>query len=332
MLDSSVLEVHPSLDDVPVIMEKWDCASRVSLGRLWSLWDIMKKFQPEALAALTMLLQIIQDDQRLVVMIDRTHAAYHPLLSVAGITEPITMGGASGSDEPPVYLRDAIVKFHQICLDAGLSTSATTIEKIARLGSNEKWTTKELAPLAVELHGRLHDELTKAEFLSLTPRESEYYAQPREGWSEIISRFPEVGDDVEEAYKCFALSRYPAAVFHSVQVLEVGLIDLGTFIGVNDPTSGWSAVEKRLKKVLSTEYRDRTTFEKQNYEFLEQVHGTTEGLKNAWRNKVSHAQGRLALMTANYSPEIAEEILFASRAFMRRLADGLPQRPVPTPK
>jgi hypothetical protein len=57
---------------------------------------------------------------------------------------------------------------------------------------------------------------------------------------------------------------------------------------------------------------------------FEQVHQTAEALKNAWRNKISHAQGRLVLMTATFSPEIAEEILFGTRAFMRRLADGLP--------
>ena len=75
---------------------------------------------------------------------------------------------------------------------------------------------------------------------------------------------------------------------------------------------------------MKKDYRQRTEFERKNYTFLEQMQGTVEGLKNAWRNKISHAQGRLILMNKDFSPDIAEEILFASRAFMRRLTDGLP--------
>ncbi len=41
--------------------------------------------------------------------------------------------------------------------------------------------------------------------------------------------------------------------------------------------------------------------------FLEQMHGTIEGLKNAWCNKISHAQGKLTLLTADFSPDVAEE-------------------------
>ena len=130
--------------------------------------------------------------------------------------------------------------------------------------------------------------------------------------------------DAEEASKCFALSRFAASVFHSVQLVEVGLIELGTFIDVRDPSSGWTATTNRLTAIIKKDHGQRTDFERKNYAFLEQMQGTVEGLKNAWRNKISHAQGRLVLMNKDFSPSIAEEILFASRAFMRRLADGLP--------
>ena len=87
------------------------------------------------------------------------------------------------------------------------------------------------------------------------------------------------------------LSRYAAAVFHSVQVVEVGLIELGEFIGVDAPHSGWTAVSTALDKIIAKKHRDRTEFERNNFKFLEQMQGTVAGLKNAWRNKISHAQG-----------------------------------------
>jgi hypothetical protein len=109
-------------------------------------------------------------------------------------------------------------------------------------------------------------------------------------------------------------------------VIEAGLIELGTFIRVADPKSGWTAVANDLKKIVSKRREDLTDFEKQNFQFLEQVQGTVEALKNAWRNKVSHVQGKIILMTREFNPEIAEEILFASRSFMRGLATGLPAK------
>jgi hypothetical protein len=114
-------------------------------------------------------------------------------------------------------------------------------------------------------------------------------------------------------------------VYHSIQIAEIGLIELGKFIEVVDPRSGWTSVTSRLKTIVSKEFKNRTEFERQHFQFLEQVQGTAEALKNAWRNKISHAQARLALASKDFSPEIAEEILFATRALLRRLAEGLPE-------
>jgi hypothetical protein len=178
--------------------------------------------------------------------------------------------------------------------------------------------------LLSELQDRLVDEIHPKIFLALSIRESELYNNPLTGWEEIIERFRAAITDVEEASKCSALSRYAAAVFHSLQIVETGLIELGKFINVQDPKSGWTAVANELNKIVKKKYEDRSHFEQQNFAFLEQIQGTVEALKNAWRNKIGHVQGRLTLMNKDFSQEIAEEILFASRAFMRRLADGLP--------
>jgi hypothetical protein len=181
-----------------------------------------------------------------------------------------------------------------------------------------------LKPYAKECVERLIDEATVGQFFILTPREADIFKNPRNGWEPSIKRFPRIVDDVEEASKCIALSRYSAAVFHSVQIIEIGLIELGIFLKVNDPRSGWTAVSGALAKVIKKEHKDRTRFERKHFAFLEQMEGTVAGLKNAWRNKISHAHGKLMLMTTDFSPDVAEEILISSRSFMRRLAEGIP--------
>lgn len=125
--------------------------------------------------------------------------------------------------------------------------------------------------------------------------------------------------------KCCALARYAGAVFHSVQTIECGLIEFGKFLNVSDPKSGWTAVTKRLEMLIEkTKYPDLDPPYQVHFNFLEQMHGTVGALNSAWRNKISHAQGRLVLMTSKFSPEVAEEIMIASRSFMRRLATELP--------
>lgn len=206
----------------------------------------------------------------------------------------------------------------------GLSASAASFKKMADALNKEDCKWSEAAKFAEELLGRLIDEVDDKQFFSLSLRESDFYISPKRGWESAITRFPAIIDDVEESSKCFALSRYPSAVFHSIQIIEAGLIELGQFLKVKDPHSGWTAVAGALQKVIDKKHSERSRFEKKNFAFLEQMQGLVQGLKNAWRNKISHAHGRLTLISKEFSPEVAEEILMASRAFMRRLAEELP--------
>jgi len=142
----------------------------------------------------------------------------------------------------------------------------------------------------------------------------------------MVTRFNNATDDIEELSKCFALSRYPACVYHSLQATEIGIIELGRFIGVADPKPGWDATRNALKKILAKKYDQRNAFEQAHSAFIEQINGTIEALQTAWRNKISHAEGRLSLISKEFSAEVAEEIMLATRAFMRRLGLELPPK------
>lgn len=177
-----------------------------------------------------------------------------------------------------------------------------------------------------EIQTRMHDELSINLFFKLPNQRKLYFDFPLKGWEEIVARFPETTGNIEEMSKCFALSRYAACVFHSVRAVESSLIHLGKFIGVNDFLSGWTAVTARLDVlVVKTKYNDLAVQFQKCFAFLEQMQAVAQALKSAWRNKISHAQGSLALMTTEFNPDVAEEIMVASRSFMRRLATEMPQ-------
>ena len=224
----------------------------------------------------------------------------------------------------------AYESYYQTMNNLGLAASKASLEKIVTELKKENCTFGSLIDPSDEFIGRLVDETKSRAFFALNPREVELHNSPRKGWEKIIGRFPSTLDDVEEASKCYALSRYPASIFHSLQIVEAALIEFGKFIKVKDPKSGWTAVSGALSKIMKKEWKEKSQFEKKNHAFLEQVHGTVEGLKNAWRNKISHADGKLILVTKEYSPEVAEEIIFATRAFARRIAEGIP--PMKKPK
>lgn len=207
----------------------------------------------------------------------------------------------------------------------GLDTSilcATELRGWIDSATNQNY--KTFGSHAEVLRDTIRRELQSKFTFTLSAIEADHYTNFRKGWENVYVRFSAALSDIEEARKCFALNRYAASVFHSTQIVEIALIELGKFIKVKDPKSGWTAVSNALRKIVNTAYKDRTAFEKKHFEFLEQAYGTVEALKNAWRNKVSHAQGRLVLLTTDFTPGITEEIIFATRAFTSRLASGLP--------
>jgi hypothetical protein len=171
----------------------------------------------------------------------------------------------------------------------------------------------------------LMHELEARVFLPIDPTKARYYLEPRRDWKDVIDRFPGSVSDIEEAGKCFALDRYAASVFHSIQVVEHGLLALGKFMEIKDPLSGFTAVSNALQRIKDKKYTDLTDFEKEHFAFFEQMNGSVQALKDAWRNKINHAQGKLTVLTADFSPAVAEEIYMATRAFMRRLATELPK-------
>lgn len=286
-----------------------------AFSRLLSLWDIMRIFDPSIFVQAA---ELFNSGRR----------PEHSFASRGSSSNPNfeDSENENETDEAAkrLLLNATFTRFEQICLGIGLRASAVTFRKMAALSKENDRDIESYRRFEPELRGRLIDEMKETIFFSLSALEGNYYCRPQHGWEEIISRFPDVRADVEEAHKCFALSRYAATTFHSLQIVEFGLIELGVFINVTDPKSGWTAVTGRLSAILKKPYKERTDFERANHDFLEQLQGTTEALKNAWRNKVSHAQGKLTVLTPDFAPEIAEEILFASRAFMRRLAEGLP--------
>jgi hypothetical protein len=182
----------------------------------------------------------------------------------------------------------------------------------------------ELAAWLREVRERIEDDLRNELFLHIWPDDAKLYENPKDGWEQVIGRFSRVRHDVEECSKCFALGRYSAALFHVLLVAEFGVIKVAELFGVAGDKPGWGALD-RLQRINDKKWNDKTPLEQQHAEFLKNLLPLAYAIKDSWRHKISHVDNKLDWMDTDFSPEVAREIISATRGFMRRLAQELPK-------
>jgi hypothetical protein len=211
-------------------------------GRLVTLWNIMKKFNTPPFLIIYQLMSHFDE------LGWREYGG-------SGTLDKI-------SDNDKKLIGSMLTIFELECSELNLDAAVASIKKIRQLFDMENSTYGAFWPLCGELKERILDQCANRHLFSLSVSEAEYYSNYRPKWEDVIRRFPAADGDIEEAGKCFALGRYAAAVFHSLQIVEVGLIDLGKLIEVVDPLPGWTATTGALKKIVAKKYGDRTDFEK----------------------------------------------------------------------
>jgi len=81
-----------------------------------------------------------------------------------------------------------------------------------------------------------------------------------------------------------------------------------------------------LEKILKKPYDERKPVEQKHSKLLEQLLPLLLAIKSAWRDKISHVDNKVEWLDTDFSPQVAEEIMIATRGFMRRLAEDLPKR------
>ncbi len=171
------------------------------------------------------------------------------------------------------FLRGLEMHFAAADLDACVST----VKKMRDCSSRPGFRLAELDAYSRELKDRLLDQMKGRTFFSLTMKEVEYYSMPFKGWEAIVSKFPAATMDIEEARKCW-LSRYAASVFHSLRVVECGLIVLGELVGVTDPGS-WTSTTNCLRNIIKKEHADKHSIRAGKLSLFQQMHRSIGDLK-----------------------------------------------------
>jgi hypothetical protein len=217
------------------------------------------------------------------------------------------------------HLTEARAEAKKIGLEATEAEIGVTLDRWEKYG-DRRLLSQHCANIAI----CLENEFSRRVCFILPRSSQDLYNSPQKGWKEILSVFPGASDDVEEMNICRAFGRDSAAVFHVLLVVEHGLIQLGKLVGVKDRKPGWDATCRALEAILKNGRKVAPRRIKKHFPLLELVNADIQSMKMAWRNKVSHADGKLFLMTSDFKPQVAEKIISACHGFMLLLATEVP--------
>jgi len=213
---------------------------------------------------------------------------------------------------------DQLQKVREQCSDLGLTVSVAnfdrTLKQIGYMREGDGAALTEIARLVQASFVTIHDELNSYEFLALAPADARYWSDSLFN-SATVEYFSEAKFDMTEAGKCLALERSTACVFHLMRVLEYGLQEISCVLGMTDPRPNWDPVIRKIDFELKAKYEDRVF--KGATDFLANVSAHLQAVKVAWRNRAMHIEKK-------HTMEEAREIYNATRAFMRYLAENLP--------
>jgi len=180
--------------------------------------------------------------------------------------------------------------------------------------------------ILTQLPDRIMSELKDSWQIHVPKEYIEPYRNPLGFWAiDFPSTFPTANADAVETVKCLGASRFTAAVFHSMRVLEVGIKALATKLGVayDRQDKSWASVLTAIQEKIDDKFPAKgiTQTNKARRRVYHQMVAHFNTFMKAWRDYTIHNPIR-------YKRETAISIISAVRAFMQAaVTDGLKEKP-----
>ncbi|MDE3181007.1 MAG: hypothetical protein KGM47_15275 [Acidobacteriota bacterium] len=238
--------------------------------------------------------------------------------------------GTTRTPEQKTNDRNIISSYYGPFKLAGLEMCCTQINKILHACREDGViTTRDLGSMIGELSNRMEDECKSKVFLSLSPREAEFFSptEPLFG-VDFASKFPGGGAfELDEAAKCLALGRATAAVFHLMRVMEIGIRALSKCLNIPDPIQpsqrNWGRILTTIKEQgIDQKWPTAAAKTLAGAEIFDELHASLDAVKNPWRNATMHVENK-------YTYEEAEHIFFSVKGFMKKLASRMDEEGSP---
>jgi hypothetical protein len=247
--------------------------------RIWSLWDIMKKYD---VGGLSLILGGI--------------SGLETMLSAKRKISGDTALGNDFRKELTAHIGESTAKVEVITfLDcASILGSASAI-------ISQEGTTLGMAEVAlINANESIVKELYKWGFVPVHPEVAKYFEQATLFGREVSDAFPDAGRDIKDSGNCIAVELSTAAVFHLMRVAEHGLRMLAKKLRVKLTHSGhhhpieyadWEKVITGVKnKIAKTRPLPQGSKRQEQLEMYSDAADHCVFMKDIWRNNVSHAR------------------------------------------
>lgn len=199
------------------------------------------------------------------------------------------------------------------CGKIGLRVSAKCALDLAKSMATGKMKWGELRRGYETLHGRIQDEMGLELFFHVPSEYAKYY-NSTEGifGSDVLDKFPSAVYDISESGKCLAFERSTASVFHLMRVMESGLKSLARGLDIPYAPS-WESYLSQIQGRIDAKHKKKGIRWKKDEPYFKEIAGDLIAVKTCWRNPTMH-------IDRVYTLEEAQNILYAVKTFMQRLA------------
>jgi hypothetical protein len=214
------------------------------------------------------------------------------------------------SESVSFWLRPAT----EACRKLNLDVAKQQLFRIVRyLSSNNPPDRTELRRKVEELSDRIEDQLHTRMFLYVPSELIAKYEGKELFGPEVEQKLSRATTDIAEAGKCISLRRSTASVFHLMRVMEVGVQEFGTKLGVTFAQDKvWNTIVEQAAKTAK-QLPEATPQEKEYKEECSLTCAHLDNVRGVWRNNTMHPK-------TSYTEEESEIVFTHVRTFMRSLA------------
>lgn len=271
-------------------------------GGLWSQWDMLElngRAFYSAIATMHRIWGVVRDDDRKKVIEEKNRKKTVALLE----------------------------RFADQLRVLGAEMTLLSVDRLIATMSKEGVTFGTYEDGVEDIDRRLRDQLSLRKMFVLDDTEAGYFApkEPLFG-ADVASKFPGATYEVDEAAKCFALSRPTASTFHAIRCLEAGIRALSRCLQIPDPTRAgdrnWGAMLRELKAAIDAKWPGSSTRLSGDGEFFDNAYAALAAIQNPWRNATMH-------LDQKYTDDEARHIFDLVKGFMLKLASRMDENGLP---
>lgn len=205
---------------------------------------------------------------------------------------------------------DTLIAIRAQCEQIGLRVSMKCVDHMIEQGEKEEPTVGALIEAVAQVERTIRWEMEDKLFMYIPPERAERYDRKELFGTEVNAKFSALQYDVVEAGNCYACGRSTAAVFHLMRIMEAGVQQLGTKLGVTfTADKNWQNILDETNKAIRT--LDQKAPETKE---LAAASANLYSVKLAWRNEVMHPKD-------TYTLEEADNLIRQVKIFMEQLAN-----------